>query len=337
MDQSQVFLKISIAGAQERKVIITLYTKECPITCENFLRLCSSKEKAKRPHKSSLGKSSSPCPATYRNTEFHRIMPGFMVQGGDYQNFDGTGGGSVINNGGTFEDESFDILHDREGVLSMANKGPNTNGSQFFITLTKTPHLDNKHVAFGHVTYGIDVIRDMAKVETETNSNRPIMLERVIITDCGVVPLGSRSINKATIGEEENIELKSKKHRKYEKHKKHRKHKRERKTSRSRRENNNDHDSDSYNRSSSEESSSTYEKLSRKKYQRKKDRDKSSMHRKHSKRRGRDRDPNTKRSCYQQSKSGSSSESESNENSYRRQREKKSSRRGHKKRRKDTR
>lgn len=188
MNQNQVYLKISIAGAEERKVVIRLCTKECPKTCQNFLQLCSSDERAKRPskHSSSSSSSSSSCPATYRNTEFHRIIPGFMVQGGDYQNFDGTGGGCVYNGGGTFKDESFDVKHDREGVLSMANKGPNTNGSQFFITLAKTPHLDGKHVAFGRVNQGMDVIKDMAKVETEKKSGKPIMLERVIITDCGI-------------------------------------------------------------------------------------------------------------------------------------------------------
>ena len=185
MDENIVYLEISIAGATSRKVSINLFTEECPITCRNFKLLCSSREQAKRPKSTQTSKpSSSSVPRTYRNTEFHRIIPGFMVQGGDYQNFNGTGGESY--DGGTFPDESFVIRHDQEGIVSMANRGKDTNGSQFFITLARTPHLDGKHVAFGRVIEGMDVVRDMAKVETEGNSGKPIMLQRVIITDCGV-------------------------------------------------------------------------------------------------------------------------------------------------------
>ena len=112
-----------------------------------------------------------------------------MIQGGDFTTFDGKGGYAApsTNQGqSTFPDENFDISHEKEGILSMANRGKNTNGSQFFITLGKALHLDRKHVAFGHVVRGMEVIREASKVETEGNNGRPVMLQRVVIVDCGI-------------------------------------------------------------------------------------------------------------------------------------------------------
>lgn len=112
-----------------------------------------------------------------------------MIQGGDFTNFDGSGGycAPTTNDGlKTFPDESFDASHNSEGVLSMANKGKNTNGSQFFITLGKTLHLDGKHVAFGKVVRGMEVIREVARVETEGENGRPVKMQRVVIVDCGI-------------------------------------------------------------------------------------------------------------------------------------------------------
>lgn len=106
-----------------------------------------------------------------------------MIQGGDYQNGDGTGGESF--EGGNLLDESFDLSHDAAGVLSMANRGKNTAGSQFFITLDKAPHLDGKHVVFGHVVKGMDVVYDIAKVETDQN-DRPVSLQNVSVVECGI-------------------------------------------------------------------------------------------------------------------------------------------------------
>ena len=110
-----------------------------------------------------------------------------MIQGGDFTSFDGKGGyaAHATNNGShTFHDENFDVSHNSEGILSMANKGRNTNGSQFFITLGKCLHLDKKHVAFGKVIHGMDVIQQASKVDTD--GDKPIMMQRVIIVDCGI-------------------------------------------------------------------------------------------------------------------------------------------------------
>lgn len=171
------YFQISIAGSEPQTVVFELYNDKCPKTCANFIALCQAPGKAKR------GGSI----ATYRGTLFHRIIPQFMIQGGDFTSFDGKGGHAhpSTNDGKPiFDDECFDISHDQAGILSMANKGKNTNGSQFFITLGKTLHLNGKHTAFGKVVRGIDVVHEIAKVETE--GDRPVAMQRVVIIDCGI-------------------------------------------------------------------------------------------------------------------------------------------------------
>ena len=171
------YFHISIAGSEPQTVVFELYNDKCPKTCSNFMALCQAQGKAKR----------GGCVATYRGTLFHRIIPQFMIQGGDFTSFDGKGGHAhpSTNDGMlTFDDECFDISHDQAGILSMANKGKNTNGSQFFITLGKALHLNGKHCAFGKVVQGINVVHEIAKVETE--GDRPVAMQRVVIVDCGI-------------------------------------------------------------------------------------------------------------------------------------------------------
>jgi peptidyl-prolyl cis-trans isomerase-like 1 len=132
------------------EIVIELYWNHTPKTCRNFAEL------ARRGY--------------YDNTVFHRIIPDFMVQGGDPT---GTGRGGISIYGKTFEDELHpDLKHTGAGIISMANAGPNTNGSQFFLTLAPTPHLDQKHTIFGRVYDGISVLNKMGRVITDAN-DRP--------------------------------------------------------------------------------------------------------------------------------------------------------------------
>lgn len=163
----QDFLKDPFVG----KVVVELYTKAAPRTTHNFAELCRDKK--------------------YVNTPFHRIIKDFMVQGGDLVNQDGTGTYSVYGGeGATFADEAFVHAHDRPGLLSMANSGPNTNGSQFFITTAPAPHLDGKHVVFGRIVEGMEHVHDVEREVTDPN-DRPI--RRCYVMNCGVTdkPTGS--------------------------------------------------------------------------------------------------------------------------------------------------
>ena len=140
-----------------------------PKTSENFRALCTGEKGFIRGGK----------PLHYKNSVFHRIIPGFMAQGGDITNGNGTGGESIY--GSRFEDENFTHKHTGPGILSMANAGPGTNGSQFFLCFDKFPHLDGKHVVFGQVTDGHDVLKAMEAIGSQTGK----CSKECRIADCG--------------------------------------------------------------------------------------------------------------------------------------------------------
>mmetsp|Transcript_35729 Transcript_35729/g.70785 ORF Transcript_35729/g.70785 Transcript_35729/m.70785 type:complete len:400 (-) Transcript_35729:167-1366(-) len=144
----RVFLDISIEDQRIGRIVCELFNDIVPLTADNFRLLCTGE----------AGFGIHGKPLHYKGSPFHRVVPGFMVQGGDFTSAkqDGSGGESVY--GLKFDDEGFDIKHNFAGILTMANKGPNSNGSQFMITTKPSPSLDRKNVAFGHVVRGMEVV-----------------------------------------------------------------------------------------------------------------------------------------------------------------------------------
>eukprot|EP00746_Dinoflagellata_sp_MGD_P163303 gnl/MRDRNA2_/MRDRNA2_91269_c0_seq1.p1 gnl/MRDRNA2_/MRDRNA2_91269_c0~~gnl/MRDRNA2_/MRDRNA2_91269_c0_seq1.p1 ORF type:complete len:281 (+),score=77.94 gnl/MRDRNA2_/MRDRNA2_91269_c0_seq1:98-940(+) len=168
----KVFFDITIDGEKAGRIVMGLYGNQVPKTCENFRALCTGEK----------GNGKAGKPLHYQDCGFHRIIPGFMCQGGDFTNGDGTGGESIY--GEKFEDENFKLKHTKPGMLSMANAGPGTNGSQFFITVKDTPHLDGRHVVFGEVLEGYDSV--VKKMEALGSSSGKVDKE-VKIGECGVL------------------------------------------------------------------------------------------------------------------------------------------------------
>lgn len=171
----KVFFDIAMNGEPVGKIIVGLYGDVQPKTVENFRALCTGERGVGRQNKS----------LHYKNSTFHRIIPGFMIQGGDFTNGNGTGGESIY--GQRFPDEDLSVPHAGPGTLSMANAGPNTNGSQFFICTGETPWLDGRHVVFGHVLDGMDVVELISSCGNR--SGKPSAV--VQIRNCGVLGDGS--------------------------------------------------------------------------------------------------------------------------------------------------
>jgi cyclophilin family peptidyl-prolyl cis-trans isomerase len=162
MARPKVFFDIAIDGKPSGRIVFELFDDVTPKTADNFRALCTSEK--------GFG---------YKGSGFHRVIPSFMLQGGDFTNHNGTGGKSIY--GTKFPDENFQLKHDRPFLLSMANSGPNTNGSQFFITTVPTSWLDGKHVVFGEVTEGSDLVK---KIESLGSSGGKTQ-GKITIEDAG--------------------------------------------------------------------------------------------------------------------------------------------------------
>jgi len=167
-----VFFDITLGGEALGRVTFELFADVVPKTAENFRQFCTGESK------NHLGR-----PQGYKGSKFHRIIKDFMLQGGDFLHGDGTGSTTIYGTK-TMADENFTLEHDRPGLLSMANGGPNTNGCQFFITTVPTPFLDGKHVVFGRVVDGMEVVRMVEQTRTGYRGKDVPNLD-VLVSMCG--------------------------------------------------------------------------------------------------------------------------------------------------------
>ena len=169
MQNPTVFFDVTINGQAVPRITIELFADACPKTAENFRALCTGEN--------GVGKSGKPL--HYKGSKFHRVISDFMAQGGDFTAGNGTGGESIY--GTKFPDENFSLKHLGAGDLSMANSGPDSNGSQFFMTFIPCKWLDGKHVVFGKVIEGMQVLDLMEKAGSKIGKTSKV----VIISDCG--------------------------------------------------------------------------------------------------------------------------------------------------------
>ncbi|CAG9815788.1 unnamed protein product [Phaedon cochleariae] len=220
VQKTRCFFDVSIGGLNCGRIVFELFTDVVPKTCENFRALCTGEKGVGEETQKQLH---------YKGVIFHRVVKDFIIQAGDFTNGNGTGGESIY--GGTFEDENFSLKHEYPLLLSMANRGKDTNGSQFFITTQPAPHLDNVHVVFGRVVSGVDVVRQIEALPVDANS-RPLQDAKIL--KCGeLIKQAKVKKDKKKNGEEgqENseeedrkVKKKHKKEKKKEKSKKHSKH-----------------------------------------------------------------------------------------------------------------
>ena len=169
MPNPQVFFDITVGGQNAGRIVMELYADKTPKTAENFRALCTGEK--------GVGKSGKPL--HFKGSSFHRVITEFMAQGGDFTAGNGTGGESIY--GMKFPDENFTVKHTKRGDLSMANAGPNTNGSQFFLCFIPCNWLDGKHCVFGSVVDGFPVLDALEAVGSQTGQTRA----PCVIADCG--------------------------------------------------------------------------------------------------------------------------------------------------------
>merc|ERR1712018_1070776 len=189
-DRPRVFFDVHVGGVPLGRIVFELFSDLAPKTADNFRALCTGEK--------GIGKTTEK-PLHYLGSCFHRVVKDFMIQGGDFVNHNGTGGESIF--GSTFNDEEFKLKHDRPFLLSMANRGKNTNGSQFFITTNQTPHLDGIHVIFGQVISGKEVVKEINELDVD-KKDRPLQDARIV--SCGQL------VKKASSTKKENKKKKKK-------------------------------------------------------------------------------------------------------------------------------